>query len=408
MSVAKPLLPLPRLRTGLESDTEPRHATWLELFCDLVFVVAVSQLAHSLSQDVSPQGFFTFAVLFVPIWWTWTGMTFYANRFDSDDIGRRISIGVQMLAVAGMAVNVHHGLSSSSAGFALSYAAARFLLVLEYLWAGWHIPIARGLTTRYAMGFAIAATLWAVSVLFPLPLRFGLWVAGAIVDFTTPLTTTAQQRQLMPHPEHLPERFGLFTIVVLGEAIIAVVNGVYSVDWSATSALVAALGFAIAFSLWWVYFENVSGAALIRASETGRLEVLQLWLYIHLPLAIGLAAAGVGVEHAITSAAKAVLPDRERWLLCGAVGLCYLSLSLLHRTGMIFKCKARSRHRLTAVGVLLLVAIAGGGLSGLAVTAIVAVVALSQVGLDVYQGKPALETQASPALEETQPATDAP
>ncbi|MER3589952.1 MAG: low temperature requirement protein A, partial [Mastigocladus sp. ERB_26_1] len=78
----------PRLRIGEDSEEE-RHATWLELFYDLVFVVAVSQLAHNLKENVSLAGYLGFVFLFIPVWWSWIGTTMYANRFDSDDIGRR-------------------------------------------------------------------------------------------------------------------------------------------------------------------------------------------------------------------------------------------------------------------------------------------------------------------------------
>lgn len=92
----------PRLRISEDDEAQPRHATWLELFYDLVFVVAVSQLAHNLSKDVSLTGFLSFAALFVPVWWAWIGTTFYANRFDSDDVLRRLLMGLQMLAIASL------------------------------------------------------------------------------------------------------------------------------------------------------------------------------------------------------------------------------------------------------------------------------------------------------------------
>lgn len=92
----------PRLRGG--EDDETRRATWLELFYDLVFVVAVSQVAHNLSQDVSLTGFVGFVALFVPLWWAWIGATLYANRFDTDTVIRRMLMGVQMLAIAGATI----------------------------------------------------------------------------------------------------------------------------------------------------------------------------------------------------------------------------------------------------------------------------------------------------------------
>lgn len=391
----KPWLQAPRLLVGETADDQPRHATWLELFYDLVFVVAISQLAHKLSADVSVNGFLSFVVLFVPLWWVWIGTTFYANRFDTDDLVRRVLMGLQMLAVAALAVNVHHGLDESSGSFALAYVVSRFMLVLEYLWAGWHIPKARGLTTRYAMGFSLGASLWLISAFVPLPFRFFLWIIGLAIDFITPMTAKAMLQQFPPHPEHLPERFGLFTIIVLGEAIIAVVNGVSEMHWEWASTLCAIAGFMIAFSLWWLYFENVSGSALETARTSGRIQILQLWLYIHLPLVIGLAATGIGVEKGIVSAGEvAVLATPERWLLCGSVALCYASLSVLHRMGVIFMCKARTRHRLVGMAAMLAVAIVGSGLSAVSVMGFVALIGVVQVGLDLYQGKPAVLTGA--------------
>ncbi|MCL6751006.1 low temperature requirement protein A, partial [Nostoc sp. CCCryo 231-06] len=226
----------PRLRIG-EDTQEERRATWLELFYDLVFVVAVSQLAHNLNEDISLSGLFGFVVLFIPVWWSWIGTTFYANRFDSDDVGHRLLIAIQMLTAAAMAINIHHGLGESSPGFAISYALGRGVLVIEYVRAGRHIPIARPLTTRHAIGFAIAALLWLISASVAIPWRFGFWTLGIIVDFATPLTVRKFQVGLLPHASHLPERFGLFTIIVLGEAIIAVVNGVSEQKWDTLTVI---------------------------------------------------------------------------------------------------------------------------------------------------------------------------
>ncbi|MEM6447596.1 MAG: low temperature requirement protein A [Cyanobacteria bacterium P01_D01_bin.123] len=385
-----PMLKPPRLWVGEMADDSPRRATWLELFYDLVFVVAIAQLARSLSANVSVGGYIEFVALFVPVWWAWIGTTFYANRFDNDDLIRRLLMGLQMLAIAALAVNVHHGLNESSVGFALAYCASRLMLVLEYLWAGWHIPEARGLTNRYAVGFSLGGLLWLLSAFVPAPFRFVLWAIGLAIDFVTPLSARSALQKLPPHPEHLPERFGLFTIIVLGEAIIAVVNGVSEMEWGVASTLSAIAGFAIAFCLWWIYFENVSGSALETARTSGRIQILQLWLYIHLPLVIGLAATGIGVEKGILySGTKAFLPAPERWLLCGSIALCYVSLAVLHRMGVIFLCKARTRHRIGGASAMLVLAIAGGIFPPLGVMVAVAGVSIIQVGLDLYQGKPA-------------------
>lgn len=393
----RPLLQPPRLWVSDSTPEQPRRATWLELFYDLVFVVAISQLAHRLSGDVSFGGFFGFVALFIPLWWAWIGTTFYANRFDSDDLGRRILMGLQMLAIAALAVNIHHGLSSTSVGFALAYGASRLMLVLEYLWAGFNIPAVRKLTTPTAIGFGFGAILWLLSAFVPLPVRFSLWVIGLVSDFLTPLTVAAQLNKFPPHPEHLPERFGLFTIIVLGEAIIAVVNGVSEMNWGWASSGSAIAGFVTAFSLWWIYFDNVSGSVFGQqqpkggGQNAGGLKRSLLWLYIHLPLVIGLAATGVGVEHGIEQAGYgAALTSPERWLICGCVGLCYGCLAVLHRLGIILSCKTRTRHRLAGLGIMLALAIFGAGLSPLVLMSAIALVGIVQVALDIYQGKPEL------------------
>lgn len=377
----------PRLRIGEDSEEE-RRATWLELFYDLVFVVAVSQLAHNLNEDISLSGWFGFVVLFIPIWWSWIGTTFYANRFDSDDVIRRLLVGLHMLTAAAMAINIHHGLSESSPGFALSYAVGRAVLVVEYVRAGIHIPSARPLTTRYAIGFAIAASFWLISAFIPLPWRFLLWGLGIIIDFATPLTASKFQIGLLPHASHLPERFGLFTLIVLGEAIIAVVNGVSEQKWNIFTGISAVFGLAIAFSLWWIYFDNLSGTPIEKAKTHGRVGVVNLWLYTHLPLVIGIAATGVSVEQILLSQPTIALPDAQRWLICGSVALCLLAVGILHRFGVIRYCKIRSQYRLGGMVVLLLLAIVGKGLLPVVIIALVAVVAIVQVIQDLYQSRP--------------------
>ncbi|MFN6566001.1 low temperature requirement protein A [Dendronalium sp. ChiSLP03b] len=377
----------PRLRIGEDSEEE-RHATWLELFYDLVFVVAVSQLAHNLAGDISLSGWFGFVVLFIPIWWSWIGTTLYANRFDSDDTIRRLLVGLHMLTAAAMAINVHHGLGESSPGFAVSYALGRAVLVVEYIRAGIHIPTARPLTSRYATGFAIAASFWLISAFIPVPWRFVLWGLGIIIDFATPLISRKFQIGLLPHASHLPERFGLFTMIVLGEAIIAVVNGVSEQKWDVLTVTSAVFGLIIAFSLWWVYFDNLGGTPIQQARTHGRVGLVNLWLYTHLPLVIGIAAAGVGVEQILLSKPTLVLSDPQRWLICGSVALCLLAIGILHKFGVIRYCKIRSKYRFAGAGVLLLIAIFGKGLLPVFVIALVAVVSSVQVVQDLYQSRP--------------------
>ncbi len=383
--MTKSLWQPPRLRTA-EDQEEERRATWLELFYDLVFVAAIAQVAHSLSEHVSLSGVLSYVLLFVPVWWSWVGATFYATRFDTDDLGHRLLTLLQMIAIAVLAVNVHHGLGESSTGFALSYITVRGILIVQYLLAGYFVPAARGLTNLYATGFGIAAAIWLVSVFVPAPWRFVLWGLGLIIDFGTPFTAGRLVARIPPSFSHIPERLGLFTIIVLGEGVIAVVRGVSQLEWGVSSAIEAVLGMSIAFSLWWIYFDSVDGSPL-RSMGVGRMSIALIWLYSHLPLAIGIAATGVGVEHVIVSEAGIPLPAAERWLICFSVALCLIALSVIHlitcTLGTTRRRKILAAYRLGSAVFILILAVAGVALSPIMLIGLVAVACALQVVLDL-------------------------
>lgn len=375
----------PRLRSG--DGTEERHATWLELFYDLVFVAAIAQLANNLNRDVSLAGFLHFVILFVPVWWSWIGATFYATRFDTDDLGYRLLTILEIFAVAALAVNAPNGLGKTSAGFALSYATVRVVLVIKYLRAIQYVPVARPLSTRFALAFALAAAIWMVSTFITIPLRFGLWALGLMVDFGIPMSAGRLHAQLPPHISHLSERFGLFTLIVLGESVAAVVNGVAGQQWSVLSAVMAMLGLSIAFSMWWVYFDNPNGSVIRALRAAGQVGIYQTWLYMHLPLAIGLTATGVGVKRIVSSEPGVTMSQAERWLVCGAVALCLLTLEVIHWTTKSSETglhrKAGIVPRLGATAFVLVLAVAGEDLSSVVLIALVTTACAVQVVLDL-------------------------
>lgn len=385
----------PRLRRDGEGPSE-RRATWLELFYDLVFVAAIGQLAHYLSGHLSGEGLASFGLFFIAIWWCWVGATFYATRFDNDAIPDRLVTFIEMGIVAAMAVNAHHGLAAGSTGFALCYVLFRGLLVGQYLVAGYYVPVARGLTTHYAIGFGSSVALWLLSVLVPVPWRYALWALGLIVDLGTPLTAGRLVALVPPSLTHIPERIGLFTIIVLGEAIIAVVNGLSELEWGLSAVITALLGLSIAFSLWWLYFDSADGSPL-RSMQKGKMYIGLAWLYAHLPLAAGLIAAGVGMGHMIETGAGIPPEDAERWLMCGAIALVLTALAGIHwmtcTLGTPRFRKVLSAYRLAAAGGLLLIATWGGQLSSLSLVTILAAICALQVILDLRRRAPQIRVE---------------
>lgn len=365
---------------GAGSAERPeRHATWLELFFDLVFVVAVSELAGLLHEELSPARLLQFVLLFIPVWWAWTGGAFLADRFETDDPVHWLLTGVQMLGIAFLAVSVHEGLEHGSAGFAASYAVVRSVLALQYVRAGNRWPSARPLTRRYAAGFGIATGIWAASLLVPVPARFAVWVLALAVDFATPLTSRHLHATFPIDASHLPERFGLFTIIVLGESVAAVVHGVAGEHLGLASAAVASLGLAVAFSLWWMYFDRVDSSVVTRTRVAG-----QLWVYTHLPLVAGLTVAGVGVERAVETSPHLAMPGPDRWLLGGALAVCLLALAVIHMTAFGGSDRAVTRGtpagtRLGAAAFAVVLTAGGRGLTALMFLSVMAILCWGQV-----------------------------
>jgi low temperature requirement protein LtrA len=383
----------------LESYKE-RHVTWLENFYDLVVAIIVFQLSRDLDHDVSVYGFLSFVVLFIPVIWSWIGVTFYSTRFETDDLAHRLLMLLQIAAAAFMAVSVPDGLGKNSVWFALSYAVIRAILVIEYLRTRRHVPAARQLTTRYSIGFSIAAGIWFVSVFLPPPIRFVLWMIGLAVDIGTPLLFARQLSvQFAPHTHHLPERFGSFTIIVLGISILGVVDGIAAHNWTAYSMVSAGLGLGIAFSLWWVYFDTVDGSEIRALRENRQIGIYVTWLYIHFPLIIGFTAFGVSIEHVVLSNQALALPPSEKWLLCISTFLCLLTLGVIQMTSAMttrpISSSAKSKKSTTytaavysfiaATAVLVLGAILKDGFSILPsfLIGIMAIACAGQVILDV-------------------------
>jgi low temperature requirement protein LtrA len=316
--IAMPPLVAPlRLRAGL--GEAGRRVSWLELFFDLIFVAAVAQVAEPLREHYTLGGIVRFATLFALIWWAWTGYTVFATRFDSDDGVQRLLTLVQMFVVAAMAANAEDELHSrSAAGFTAAYAVLRLVLVAQYFRAR-HLPEARSLTTRHVVGHGVAAAMWLASAFVPAPGRFVLWTAAFVIDLGTPWVALPHTVRLPPDPAHLPERFGLFTLILLGEAVIAVMHGMKSQEeWSIMAASAAFSGMGLLFLMRWWYFD-VAFAASKRTVESRRDAVrFHIWTYAHFPLYLGVVVAAVGVQRVVTVAARSALTVQEIGLMIGA------------------------------------------------------------------------------------------
>jgi len=376
----------PRLRTGSGADEEERHATWTELFFDLVFVAAIASLGALLRDDASLEATLRMAGLFVPVWWAWIGFTLYADRFDSDDAIFRLLMLAGMLASGALAINVHFAAEGSSTGFALSYVSARILLILLYDRARRNVPEARPLVNRYMKGFSISAALWLASVAFTGTTRYVIWGIAMVIDIGTPVTTPERIIEAIPiHRSHIPERFGLFTLIVLGETVVSVTAASANIHWTLDAALVAAGGFIAVSCLWWVYFDLLDLGAIRK-----RWHATQLYFYGHLPLLISLTWIGAGTKLAIDSATASHLGAGARGLLLGGTAIALVEMATIELAGDGTVRSRSVQARMTAAIALGILALAGGGLAPVVVLGLVAAILVTELVSELLVPTPAI------------------
>lgn len=283
-----------------------RVATPLELFFDLVFVVAVAQAAsslhHALVDGAIAAPAAKFIIVFFGLWWAWMGFTWFASAYDTEDIAYRLVVFLQMTGALILAVGIPRAFDDLDFGVAVAgYVVMRLAQVIHCLRAAAHAePGARTCALRFAAGITVCQIGWILRLAIP-----GAWgVAGLIALGVAELLVPVWAERASPtawHPGHIVERYGLFTIIVLGESILAgTVTIQTAVDEGALDAELAGIivgGLLIVFSMWWVYFDYQIPHVLT-SNRTGF-----VWGYGHLFVFAAVAAVGAGLVVAVDHAA---------------------------------------------------------------------------------------------------------
>jgi low temperature requirement protein LtrA len=329
MSDTARLIRPPQLRTD-----EPASASRLELFFDLAYVLVVLELADQFLHDPDWSGAVIFAGLFTTVWSSWVGFTLYANRFDTDDVVFRIGMLAATLAIAGCAAAAAGATGAFAVPFAASFLAGRVVLFLLYLRAWRHVRDARATIARYLTTIAVSIVLWAVSLGIDGDARFWWWAAAVLVGSAGPLLATRTGGGAAPlHVEHLPERFGLLVILVLGEAVGGAATGVHDTSWATLPVAVGVAGFVLAAAMWWVHFDTsaAAGADALQDDDSddqagGSRQ--DLFVYAHLPLAMGVVAVGVGVEELVLHP-QDLMPSPGAWILAAGLVLFLVGAGLI-------------------------------------------------------------------------------
>lgn len=361
-----------------------RKVGWLELFYDLIYVAGIIQLGNALSENVGLGGFAAFFGLMMPIWLAWTGFTFFNNRFVVDDVIHRCGVFVQMFFIGAVAVCVPEVFKHEPQGFAIAYAGVRFLLMGGYLRTWIQTETARDLTFRHTMREGSIGAMWLMSAFIPVPYCYILWAAALGIDLATSLTPRARaiSSSYPPDLHHMTERYGLLTIIVLGESFVKVLSAVS--DHGLTFQLVGmgALGLGITCFVWWLYFDDIGGSRIKREKYS-----LSVWIYSHLPFTVSVVAVGVAVKKAVFWEPMQVAPAKYRWLLCGTVALALFSASVLDKVTERAQAEMGDKYRViirsgAAVFVLIL-ALVGGSMNAWMFLLLLVTICILQVVFDL-------------------------
>ncbi|QQM41488.1 low temperature requirement protein A [Streptomyces liliifuscus] len=296
--------PLRRM-TARGRNEAHRVASPLELFFDLCFVVAIAQagvqLVHSVAEAHAAEGILNYAMVFFAIWWAWMNFTWFASAYDNDDALYRVVTLIQIAGVLVLAAGVSKAFEDHDFLLVLlGYVIMRMALTVQWLRAARNADGAeRRMALRYAGGVVVCQIGWVGLVLLPESARPWLFLVMAIAEMCVPLLAEREFNTVW-HPHHISERYGLFTIIVLGETIaaatIAVKVGVDENDALGELLPIASGGLLIIFAAWWIYFVVPIHGHLSSSRKAF------LWGYGHYVIFASAAAIGAGLEVAVEQA----------------------------------------------------------------------------------------------------------
>ncbi|WP_433292089.1 low temperature requirement protein A [Pseudonocardia sp. CA-142604] len=281
-------------------DTGERHraATPLELLFDLTFVVAVAaaaaQLAHTIAEDHAAQGLLGYLMVFFAIWWAWMNFTWFASAYDSDDTPYRLVTLLQMGGVLVLAAGVPAALNEQDwTAVTIGYVIMRVAMVVQWLRAAHDDPAHRATAHRYAAGIAVVQVGWIARL--ALPEAAGIVGFFVLVAAELAVPVWAERRNgITWHPDHIAERHGLFTLIVLGESVLASSRALapaVEAGVDLATVLVGGGGLILLFGCWWLYFRTSAGIGLAQHRERAF-----WWSYGHYGIFAALAALGAGLE----------------------------------------------------------------------------------------------------------------
>jgi low temperature requirement protein LtrA len=353
-----------------DDGTSTQAATSLELFYDLVFVFAVTQVSHHLLSHLDWEGAGQSAVVLLMVWWSWNYTTWLTNELDPEATLVRLVVIALMLGSLVMAVSVPEAFGTQALLFAGAYVAIQVgrtaFLAFAASRAG---TIERERASHILVWFVVAGVFWIAGALADGPVRTALWLVALAVDYGAPAVTywVPWGRRTAPGDwdvgtAHFAERFQLFVIIALGESIVITGATTAELDLSLQRVVALSLAFLSAAAMWWLYFNYVARIAerRLELSENRTQLARDAYTYLHVLMIAGVIVAAVGDELVIAHPSEH-LTGAEVAAVAAGPGL-YLAAHTLFRLRMTTTV---SVPRLTGALACVVVGLVGTHLPGL-------------------------------------------
>ena len=366
-----------------EPEREAEHqVTPLELFFDLVFVFAITQVTILLADNPTSPGVFRGMLVLAALWWAWSAYAWLTSAMDVDEGGVRLVMLASMGAMFGVALAVPGAFGDDAVLFGVAYLLVRVLHLVLSIIVARDDPVRRGALLRFAPTALFGASLIVLAGFLEGDERIVVWVVALAVDYAGPVVVGVGQGWQVA-PEHFAERYGLIILIALGESLIAIGLGAgFELDTGVIVA--AALGIVVVSALWWLYFDVAAIFARRRLIQAQGLELHRLALhaysYLHLPMVAGIVLFALGLKTTVGAVGEQ-LDTVPAVALCGGAALYLLAhIAFLFRTtGRVFR-----RRTVGAIVLLSLIPVAAA-IPALAALALVSAVCALVVAYEVIR-----------------------
>jgi low temperature requirement protein LtrA len=366
-----------------------QRVTPLELFFDLVFVFAITQVTSLMSDDPTWEGLGRGLLVLAALWWAWSMYAWLTNTLEPEETAARLAMLGAMAALLLVALAVPEAFGADGVVFGLSYLAVRLLNLVLYAIAGKRDPDLLEAVLRMVPSATLGPALLVVAGFLDSGAQAALWVCALAVDYFGVLIGRGQGWRVSP--AHFAERHGLIVIIALGESIVAIGIGAAGLSLGPGVGAAAVLGIAVAGALWWAYFDVYAVMAQRNLSEARGAARVRLardyYSYLHLPLIAGIVLFALGVKKTLEHVGDP-LDTVPAVALCGGLGLYFLT-HVVQRVRTVLSLPRTGRPGLlgrgrpvAALAVLALIP-AALELPALAALALVAAVCCSLVVYDV-------------------------